>query len=74
MTRTAYRDINSNIQYLHGKDVSPTAAMIEECIRQVSGEIYRIIKLPYVNAQTKAQIVYLEELLAAYERDYEKYV
>lgn len=74
MTRSVYRDINSNIQYVNGKDIAPTAAMIEECIRQVSSEIYRIIKLPYVNEQTKAQIRYLEELLAAYERDYKKYV
>lgn len=74
MTRSSYTDINSNIQYLHGKDVAPTAAMIQDCIRQVSAEIYRIIKLPYTTPQTKAQIMYLEELLAAYERDYQKFI
>lgn len=74
MTRSVYTDRHSNIQYIHGKDVAPTAAMIQDCIRQVSAEIYRIIKLPYMSAQNRAQIMYLEELLAAYEKDYEKYV
>lgn len=74
MTRSAYTDINSNIQYLNGKDVAPTAAMIEECIRLVSAEIYRISKMPYATTENKHKILYLDELLSAYERDYQKYV
>jgi hypothetical protein len=46
---------------------------VENSIRLLSAEIYRLIRMPYANAKNKAQILYLEELLAAYERDLKKH-
>lgn len=51
----------------------------EDGIRQLSAEIYRLIKLPYSSWKNQdkirsldKQIEYLEEVLAAFERDRKK--
>ncbi len=54
------------------RDITAHAESIENCIRLLSAEIYRMSKLPYASKENRDKILYLDELLAAYERDAKK--
>ncbi len=69
-----FYDRNLNIQYIHGADVCPTAAMITDCITQVKNEMFRMSQLKAITVEDRYKFWYLEELLAAYERDLKTYV
>lgn len=63
------------------QDIHPRAQTIQNDINIISSEILRLIRLPYSSWRNKEkirtldkQIEYLEELLAAYERDQKKHV
>jgi hypothetical protein len=51
-------------------DRTQRALVIDQCIRLLSAEILRLIRLPYSSQAKRDQIMYLDSLLAAYEKDY----
>ena len=64
------------IQQDEVKDCQARYYVVQQDIRMLSAEIYRLSKLPYADWNNinkmktiDQQIQYLEELLAAYERD-----
>ena len=66
----------TNSQYIiidRPKDRCQTYQTLEQDIRCLSAEILRIIRLPYMSDEKRQQIIYLDSLLAAYERDQKKY-
>lgn len=69
-------DITKDSRYIiikKPKDRCRTYQTIEQDIRVLSAEILRLIKLPYMTEMKRNQIIYLDQLLAAYEQDQKKY-
>lgn len=73
-SKSHFTNIKGDIQFIHGQDITPTAAMITDCINQVKGEIFRLSQLKAITIEDRHKFWYLEELLAAYERDLKIYV
>lgn len=68
------------MRYIIDRDAPYIASAAQNAINLLGSEILRLIKMPYKswenNAKIKSlddQIMYLEEILAAYERDRKKH-
>ena len=55
------------------KDRTPFYHVIQNNVRILSAEIYRLSKIPYYTKVNADRILYLEEVLSAYERDLNKF-
>lgn len=68
------------IQVNRTRDVQPRYYTLEQDIKLLSAELYRLIKLPYTSrcniekiGSIESQIMNLEEIISAYQRDQKKY-
>lgn len=64
-----------NSQYIvieKPKDRQARYHTLEQDIRCLSAELLRVIKLPFMSEAKRQHILYLDSLIAAYERDQKK--